>query len=498
MSKLIALYKDILEYASMRPNAKGEIDVVFDETQKPALIDKKRLMMPTEANLKAYDPDTQVIFHPFQEFVDRGESDVVKRLRQQLNVRINYATFVVTAALFRIVASPSIHKDLTPEQRELLLAIPKVDGNTEKNYTDFVIKHYGGHENRFFTNIYLKKSGTYQGVKHPRIGVVTFPFYEFLQNPELKIRKLDRENFHAMLKFVFPDSDSDPEAFNSFSDNHEAPWLNALLKTSHRLTSRINELIELYGDHITEAETLKFNLDWVEPLDNLKSYRSEILKIPAQRGNSGASTSEETQAQEAPKPAAAPATIPMPAPSPAPTPVQPMPMPMYQQPTQQPQMVYYPGSPGVPPGCYDLMQLPVQLRQFAQPMQQGPQMYPMQSPQPMQHMQAPPPVEKTPEGKMSFSSIERSNPMVAMSGNVPTPLNNPWMSQMPQMMPQMPQQMVAQGPGIPALAPTGQMYFPGGQQMQMVIPGYVQPLTPQQMMMQQQAQYGRSNDIYNV
>jgi hypothetical protein len=486
MSKLITLYKDILEYASMRPNDKGEIDIVFDDTQKPALVDKKRLMMPSEKNLKHYEPETQIIFHPLQEFVDRGESDVVKRLRQQLNVRINYATFVITTALFRIVASPSMHKDLSPEQRELLLALSKVDGNTEKNYTDFVIKHYGGHENRFFTNVYLKKSGTYQGVKHPRIGVVTFPFYEFLENPELKVRKIDRESFASMLKFVFPDSDTDVEAFNSFSDNHDAPWLNALLKTSYRLTSRINELIELYGEHIPDSETLKFNLGWLEPMDNLKAYRSDILKIPSQRGNGGSVGPEEV-VQAAP--VAKPQPIPMPAPAqqfqPAP---QPTPMPV--QPARE-QVVYYPGSPGIAPGYY----YPSQLSQNPQPM-----------------VQQTPVLSKTPDGKLSFQAVERANPMVAASGNIPSPLN-PWAGQYAP--PMQMQQMVAQGPGIPALAPSGmQPMYQGAMQQQqfmqqqqyqqpgLILPGYVQPLTPQQLMQQQysqqQQQYLQQGSVFNV
>lgn len=468
MSKLLKLYEEILEFCNMKPDSKGALNLVFDDQTKPILIDGRRLVLPTEHNLKHYNAEKQVVFHPLQEYIDRGESDVVKRLRQQLNVRINYVAFSVMSSLFGIFASPAIHRDLTPEQRDLLLQIPKADASTKTNFIDFVVKNYAGHENRFFCNIYLKKSGTYRGTKHPRIGVVTFPFYEMVSNVETKIRKNDRENFAAMLSFVFQDSASDPEAFNAYSDKHDAPWLNALLRTSYNLASRLNELIDLYTEHIDDAASLKFNLSWIDAMEDLRPYRSDIMKIPSQRGNEGSLPSEEVAAPAA----SAPASVPVPVPAQAPAPA------MY--PTPLPPQYQVPGQPQYPAG------MPVQ----------------------------PPPAPKSADGKISFREIEQVNPVVAATPPmVQTLPMNPWMvrpgmmqpGMMPGMMPY-PGQVQA-GRGVPALAPSPSLMYgnpamggyPG--QYPGVYPGQYPAQYPGQYPAQAPAPYGaypQSGAIYSV
>lgn len=286
--RLLKLYEAILKFCSMEPGDGGKIDIVTRDSRKPAMIDDLRMAMPTMENLRAGPDEKLIIFHPLREYIDRGESIVVRKLRHHINVRLNFAVYALASELFRIIADTANHDKLTPEQRELLLQVQNVDATTEQRFMDYVIKKYKDMTSRYFVNIYLKKSGVYKGEKHARVGVVSFPFYELLDDTTIKTSRVaDRETFRSMLSFIFPGSLDDKEEWNSFSDSRNAPWLECLLKTSLKLAERINELSHLYKDFLTHREDFMFDTSWMEAIDNLSDYEGDIAKIPTQRGNEG-------------------------------------------------------------------------------------------------------------------------------------------------------------------------------------------------------------------
>lgn len=451
MAKLLKLYENILDYCSMKPDTHGNINIsfVFDDGSdaSPAMLEGRQLVMPVDEQFKKYDPDKVIVFHPLQEYVNRGESEVVKALRYQLNVRINYTILVVASSLLELVGSPALHKNLTPEQRELLLQVSGAELTSASRFMEFAVKRFSDASSRFFTNIYLKKAGTYQGQKHARVGVVQFPFYELLKSGEVKFKKNDEETFRSILNFMFPGSMDDPEAYNSFSDHRDAPWLDCLLKTSYNLAQRLNDLIRLYKPYIEDADKYVFNEDWVDELENIESYRAEIRRIPSQKGNEGTIEKEGKQEQSVL------AQRPVPAPVEKPQPLQ-QPLPPGPPVVQQPQYPQY-------------------------PQQQYPQ-YPnqqMMQPPVMQPMPQPTSLQTTESGKLDFKSIEATNPMVAAAGMVSTPITQ-W---------QQAQQMQMQRPQF--VDPrTGMVYQqPGGMPQQMQVDAWGRPVVsmqpyPQQMM----------------
>lgn len=290
--KLNRLYTNILSYASLLPDGAGKIKTsfVFDDADGDYVkIEGRELVLPTDENLKSYHPEKVVVFHPLQEFVNRGESDVVKLLRHQVNYRLNYTVLVVASGLLNLVASSAIHKELSPEQRELIRSVPEADPAAVARFTEFVVKRFGTAPGRFFCNVYLKKAGTFQGQKHARIGVVQFPYYEIFSDPDdtKKLKKGDEAIFKSIMQFIFPESDTDAEAYNNFSDHRDAPWLDCLLKTSYNLAGRLNELLKLYKPYIDDADKYLFNTGWIDPIDDLEPYRAEIRRIPSQKGNEG-------------------------------------------------------------------------------------------------------------------------------------------------------------------------------------------------------------------
>ena len=470
MSKLINLYENILDYCSMKPDADGKVNIsfVFEDGKEgettPATLENRQLVMPIDKQFKAYDPDKVVIFHPLQEFINRGESEVVKALRYQLNVRINYATLVVASSLLELIGSPALHKNLSPEQRELLLEVPNGDMTTAARFMEFAVKRFSDASNRFFSNIYLKKAGTYQGQKHARVGVVQFPFYELIDSSDFKFKKNDDQTFKSLLNFMFPGSIDDQEAYNSFSDHRDAPWLDCLLKTSYTLAQRLNELLRLYKPYIEDAEKYIFNEDWVDELDNIEAYRAEIRRIPSQKGNEG---SIETAGEPERSSLNTERVVP------APTKVE--------QQTYQPTPLQS-GQVQVGPPIVPMQQYPG-FDAYGRPIQQMPPGYGVAP------VQERPGLVTTESGKLDFNSVERSNPMVAAAGMISTPLTQ-WHQQ------QMMQRPVAGGytqqmmPGQMLPPPMIDQY---GRPLQQMTDMYGRPLQqPQQMF----DQYGRPVDAY--
>lgn len=407
--RLLKLYEAVLNFCSMQPGDDGKIDVVTRDGRKPALIDESRLAMPTIENLRADPNEKLIIFHPLREYIDRGESLVVRKLKHHINVRLNFAVYAMAIELFNIIADTARHDQLTPEQRDLLLEVKGVDGTTGKRFMEFVLKKYKGMETRYFVNIYLKKSGTYRGEKHARVGVTSFPFYELLNDDSIKTSRVsDRETFRQMMNFIFPGSIDDKEEWNSFSDSRNAPWLECLLKTSLKLAERLNELNHLYKDFISNREDFLFDTSWAESIDNLDSYQNEISKIPTQRGNEGTLPQGEKegaaiQRQEAPAPV--PAAREEARPSETSSTSMPLPRSVAERQAAQ---------GAVPPTPRPT----VPVRGYHQPVHQPPHQpahYPPPPPQPVSAV--------LPDGTLDLDVVLATNPQVAQGMYAPTPLS---------------------------------------------------------------------------
>lgn len=412
MSKLIHLYERILSFCSMKADSDGVISTSLTPgSQKPVKIDVKQLVLPYKAQLDNYHPEKVVIFHPLQEYVNRGESDVVKKLRHHLNIRLNYTTLMLGAALLKLINNSAEHKKLNPEQRQLLRDVKSVDDKSPKNFVDYAVGHYSENATTFFLNIFLKKAGVFKGVKRARVGVTIFPFYEHLEEHASDLaRAVDKETFSSLIEFIFPDSRSG-EAWNDYSDSMDAPWLEALIKTAGLMAERLNQLIDLYEDYIEDAEDFKFDLSVIEDLANLDPYRSEIQRIPSMKGNEGAveGREEKPAAPAAPRPSATPLTT----------------LPPKQNPVSKDEGLN--GYAAPPPPSY-----PPPPPRAPYP----PHGYPPDYRDPYGHAgmypppPPPPPVEKTEDGKLTFRSVMANNPDIAAAARMQA-MNLPWGSAPP-------------------------------------------------------------------
>lgn len=423
----------------MEADNDGFVNATIAGSKTPALLDGERIVLPLQHHLR--NPEEKLIFHPLSENIVKGsESEVITKLKENINIRLNYTFGIISKYLLVLASSPELHQQLEPDQTDALIALKDADANMVKNFTLLMTAGSKKQFDRLFTNIYLKKGGTVRGKRHSRAGIVVFPVYNMLQKPDntlfgVKLRVKDKETFKSLYRFIFPGIDVE-ESYNYGSDSNVAPYLDTLLKTAASLAGRFNDILVTYKDYIEDAEQLMFDSDWVPMFDNLEALIPEIRRIPMQAGNEGrdkiAEPEPESESLMAP-----------------PVPMQ---QPMY--PGIMPQM---PGMPYQQPGMMHGM--------------------PYQQPGMMPNAQYQKPEVKTTKRGLDFQSMKMANPML---GATPNPLQNQLaMQQYQQAMQQ--QQMYQQHP----------QYTQFGMPMQ---PMMQPPMTMQPSMMDQNVM----QSLYNI
>ena len=279
--KIIKLYEEIIDFCGLY---RDDDKIFLDERDRdPLLVNGKQLVIPTNSILRNFDARSMIVFHPLSEDIIKDESDTINKLRYIINVKLNIAIGVLAQNLLNIVNSPELHGKLTPEQSEIIYHIRELDDKTIKAFTTYMMKEVNDKEDRLFSYIYLKKGGTVKGERFARSAIVTFPFFQqFSKNPKDdkgRFRPKDVAAYLEVFRFMFPDLET-PEEYNIGSNSSAAPFFEALMLGSYRLAERINKLLTIYTNYIDDAESLMFNLDWIDLLKQAEGLKNEIRSIP--------------------------------------------------------------------------------------------------------------------------------------------------------------------------------------------------------------------------
>lgn len=291
MEKLISIYKAILDFCGLEADKEGYISTKLDDHQEPTMVNGKRLVLPLQEQLRSANNTEKQMFHPLNENTLRGESEVITKLKDVINVRLNFTFGVVVQSLLNLVASPEFHKKLDPDQTELMIAVKEADDKLVTNFTKIMVAGVKADATKIFTNIYLKRGGSLNGRRYARVGIVTFPFYmELCKDSDklfgVKVRPKDKESMKQVMKFIFSGIE-EPNFYSFGSDSPTAPNLEALLQSAALIASRFNDIIEQFKDFIDGAEKLVFASDWMEDFENLEGLAPLIRRIPMQAGNEG-------------------------------------------------------------------------------------------------------------------------------------------------------------------------------------------------------------------
>jgi hypothetical protein len=299
MMNLLQTYSAVLNFSGFCVDNDGRISTTLARTKKPFVIDDKRMVVPTKERLAEFNYKEEDIFHPLNESIVRGESDLVTRMKDQINLRLNYTIACVGLGLLRVAASSDDHKKLSPEQMELVIAVKDADNTMVNNFVKVMTWGAKNKGQQFFTNIYLKKGGTYEGKKNAYVGIVRFPYYQELMEGKdehnLRVTK-DIPSFKALFEYMFPNLET-TEEYNYGSMSRVAPCFESLIMTAAKIAFRLNELIHLFKSFIDDADDLVFDDSWLRTFENLNSLKDEIHSIPIQNGVRGETyTIEERQA----------------------------------------------------------------------------------------------------------------------------------------------------------------------------------------------------------
>lgn len=290
--KLLDLYKSILSVAGLHADKDGMISAVVEDVTLPFTMKSKRLVLPTQDQLRSSDWENRVIFHPLSENILRpGESEVLQKFRSAITIRLNFVLGHILEDLMVLATSTKLHKKLSPDQADLLNVLKDADERTLTNLQSILKSASSGKKYGEIVHLFLKKNGIVNGKKHSRAGIVTFPLYDEIINSEksiygTQVRNKDRAAYKALFEFIFPTIDTE-HSFDRGSNDDVAPFLDSLMKSVISITGPINSIIEQYHDFITNADSFMFESDWVETFDNLATMLPEIRLIPMQSGNEG-------------------------------------------------------------------------------------------------------------------------------------------------------------------------------------------------------------------
>lgn len=289
---LIELYRQIISTAGWVADEEGFISMkLADLDPQPVLIDGKRLVLPLDYQLKYPDTGKRVVFHPLNESILRGESDVVAKMRMNITHRLNYVIGYLAISMMRLATSPAEHPSLKPDQTVFLSKVKDADETTNDKLQKLAAQMTLGDPSRSFAHIYVSKRGDVDGRKYARVGVVSFPLYEELCKEEaevygVKLRKKDRQVIKALIEYIFPDI-AKPQTYRRGSDSKVAPTLDALMKAVISVGDCINGCVELFHDRIEGPDELTFNGEWEPYFNDLESLLPQIRMIPMQAGNEG-------------------------------------------------------------------------------------------------------------------------------------------------------------------------------------------------------------------
>ena len=300
--KLITLYQQLLDTAGLEVTADGCVSIKAYDGEKaaPFTVKGKRLVLPTKEHMRNPSPKT-VVYHPLQESMARGESEVFTEYRKALSVNINLGSLCMVRDLLVLVGSSSLHSKLSPDQSEVLSILKGASSKTLEAW-DKIVK--GIPDNQLYRSMvkfYMKPSGEIAGKSYTRVGVVSFPLYEQLRKADEKVYGVTladkhREIIKKAIEFIFPGIEV-LHHYSRGSNSNVAPMFDAMMKSFLAVSSAYEVVRVMYSDvkipDLFENQ-IKFSSAWADDMAELDSLLTEVRKIPMQPGNEGV---VETQAQ---------------------------------------------------------------------------------------------------------------------------------------------------------------------------------------------------------
>ena len=287
--EIIEHYKILLAIGWLYAEDDGLISVLSAGDLMPATINGKRWILPTREQMKNTNWENRIGFHPVRESYNLGVSDILGALRDQWQARLHASIAHLMRQLLAIANDQKNQKNLTPDQSQVLNALPKVTANTVATFASLLKNTASRGDADQFIKIMIRRGGTVKGKVYGRAGLVKFPIYEALTASKdtpvngVTMTNKDRTMLISLFEFIFPSLKDDPEAFNVGIDSRSAPFMESLTRCTFKVIKELRKSAEPYLSIMLLPELLEFpaNMDfWLEAFDSKDMISLMASTIP--------------------------------------------------------------------------------------------------------------------------------------------------------------------------------------------------------------------------
>ena len=300
------LYLPILAGLHIYPDESGVLHRIHRESNKICEVNKHKLCLPTDANLKNLGQQEYMFYHPMSENIARGDSVIYNYTKLALTLRINYTIIGLASILLAIANDKTLDGKLKSHQLDLLAALPKLDKKTVDHFNNAVDKT--DLDSNVFFSVYNRRNGKVAGVTYNRAAVVRFPLIEQLKDPTTSdfwsnvkgVRKADYANYLALFNYLLPDWDAD-NAYSGVSDSMEAPSFHALIDSYVKVMKRLNEVMDKFSDIADVDDIYSKEVPAIElAIGQLQKYANIISPLDGNMGECAANDAQVNQLQQKP------------------------------------------------------------------------------------------------------------------------------------------------------------------------------------------------------
>lgn len=300
------LYLPILAGLHIYPDESGVLHRIHRESNKICEVNKHKLCLPTDANLKSLSQQEYMFYHPMSENIARGDSVIYNYTKLAMTLRINYTIIGLASILLAIANDKTLDGKLKSHQLDLLAALPKVDKKTVDHFNNVVGKT--DLDSNVFFSVYNRRNGKVGGVTYNRVAVVHFPLLEQLKNPEKSdfwsnikgIRKADYANYLSLFNYLLPDWDVENN-YSGVSDSMEAPSFHALIDSFVKVMKRLNEVMDKFRDIADVDDIYSSEIPAIETaIGQLQKYANIISPLEGNMGECAANDAQVNQLQQKP------------------------------------------------------------------------------------------------------------------------------------------------------------------------------------------------------
>lgn len=285
-------YLSALDYADL----KVEDNVLMCKNEKLGdfTVEDRNIALPYFNLLK--NPEGKLFFHLLNENYASPENAVFDQYRNMLLFTINTKLAHLVITMIALAGDVQLQQKITSGKLiQLISGIGEVDPSIIEAFKKILKGAYKKDSYSPLVDIYLKKNGEINGTPYAAIGKVNFKFFEELRKAtdrtekdykvfDVTVRKKDVLALYSIMEALFPNIDT-KDYYVEGTDNKIFRYLNALLKTSYLVTSRMNEIGEMMlelKEPALAAEEIISNHDWVNELETLYGMATEIRLIPSQ------------------------------------------------------------------------------------------------------------------------------------------------------------------------------------------------------------------------